>query len=922
MPVLALDAFWEKLAESRLLSAKQISDIRAAYRESKKESDTQENQTAIVAQWLVRQRVLTLWQAKQLTKGIVSNFFMGDYRLLDKRGMCPGGVVYQGRHEPTKQAVSLVPIDDSVSQRVDVWTEVVRQVERAAETTSPILSRTWALESAGGSRFIVCEDLISQVSVAEVSQKRTWSVVEAVKTILLVCQGVAEIHRLGGVHGMISTSALVGTSTETSSQNGPRLLQYPLSGDPLGVFAADSLRSPQVVAQFAESICFVPPERLVSGEPVTPAGDVYGIGCLLHAILVGRPAIWKGSPSATSTFICEEGMRSSSLWPPIKGCPQEIQKLLDYMTATDPRRRYSDAVEAVDAISACLRGAAVSSELPSQRAFQPNLIAVAAGGCADFKTVARGNARKQNWASRIPSVPSVLAVALLVAVTSFFMWRIFSRFEDGSEEKSQVSESNENAVLPVSEALAGTHLVGKENTFVLAVDDSLPWMPPTEPSRLVFRYLPSGSQLILSARPADFLNSKDGQFVLKACGEQLKAVMLLLERLVKCSLSKIETLQVSWQADENGLPLVAIWAHRYEPGGQEGARAGATNVAVPAGKSGGWVCWYPNGENGNDVVVAMPQLMDALMATTGEASELPRSMRPLGPVLDGNRQFTLLGSPHFLVHDGRVLLPATTRPLLDPIENILGAECPAAAVSIHLDDRTYFELDAVSPAVGSARVLDRQLEVGLHQVSKKAEAVISSHDLDVYGRRLVMRLPEILRIGQRYLRVGIEGRDLVVANAYLPEMAAHNIVLAVSLLLDQIQANPIGSRVAEGKSVDSQQSADVKLQRSVTLVFDSDSLETAIEMLSEAVDITIEIAGADLESEGITKNQSFGLSERDRPAEEVLRTILRKSESKPGQLIYVFREDGDGEKIVITTNTTAQQRDEEIPEVFHAVPAQ
>jgi len=297
-------------------------------------------------------------------------------------------------------------------------------------------------------------------------------------------------------------------------------------------------------------------------------------------------------------------------------------------------------------------------------------------------------------------------------------------------------------------------------------------------------------------------------------------------------------------------------------------------------------------------------------------------MRPLGPVLDGSRQLTLLGSPHFLVHDGRVLLPATTMPLLDPIENVLGADCPAAAVSVHLDDRTYFELDAVSPAVGSARGLDRQLDVGLHEVSEKAEAVISSRDLDVYGRRLVIRLPEMLRIGQRYLRVGIEGRDLVVANSYLPEMAAHNIVLAAYLLLDQIQAKPISRRVVEDKSVDVQQSAVVKLQRPVTLVFDSDSLETAIEMLSEAVGITIEIAGKDLESEGITKNQSFGLSERDRPANEVLRTILRKSESKPGQLIYVFREDGDDEKIVITTNTIAQQRDEKIPKVFRTVPAQ
>eukprot|EP00665_Eupelagonemidae_sp_cell47_P012787 gene12787-biopygen1804 len=373
-------------------------------------------------------------------------------------------------------------------------------------------------------------------------------------------------------------------------------------------------------------------------------------------------------------------------------------------------------------------------------------------------------------------------------------------------------------------------------------------------------------------------------------------MILLLESLVQCSLSNIETLQVSWQADENGLPLFAIWAHRRGVGTQESRNDEVSSVAVLVEDSGGWLRWYPRGENGGDVVVAMPQLMDALMATTNEESELPRSMRPLGPVLDGSRQLTLLGSPHFLVHDGRVLLPPATMLLLDSIKDVLGADCPAAAFSIHLDNRTYFELDAVSPAVGSARGLDRQVDGGLRQVSEKTEAVISVHNLDMYGRRLVMRLPEVLRIGQRYLRVGIEGRDLVVANTYLPEMAAHNIVLAASLLLDQIQANPVRGRMGEEKSVELHQSAVIKLQRPVTLVFDSDSLETAIEMLSEEVGITIEIA------------------ERDRPAEEVLLTILRKSESKTGQLIYVFRKDGDDEKIVITTNTTAQQRSEEIPE--------
>jgi hypothetical protein len=87
-------------------------------------------------------------------------------------------------------------------------------------------------------------------------------------------------------------------------------------------------------------------------------------------------------------------------------------------------------------------------------------------------------------------------------------------------------------------------------------------------------------------------------------------------------------------------------------------------------------------------------------------------------------------------------------------------------------------------------------------------------------------------------------------------------------------------------------------------------------MLSEATGVTIEIAGKDLELQGITKNQSFGLSERDRSGQDVLLTILRKSEGKPGQLVYVFRNDGEYKKVVITTKVSAQQRGEQIPDVF------
>ena len=915
MPVLPLDVFWKKLAESRLLSADQLPGVQVTCLNAIKQSGSQDNQTALAAQWLVRQGIVTLWQAKQLVKGNASNFFIGEYCLLEKRELPLGGVVYRGRHDPTKQPVSLVPIDDPASRRVEVWTEIVRHVERAAETTSPVLSKTWALESIGEHRFIVCEDLGSAVSIATLGQTGRWPIVEAVRVALSVCRGVAEIHRLGGVHGMISTTVVVGSAADVTFHKGLRLLQYPLSGDPFCLVAADPLRSPQIISKLAEQICFVPPERLVSGEPVTPMGDVYAIGCLLHTLLTGSPIVLQENAVATATFIRKKAVQLSTLWPPIEGCPKEIQSLLDYMTATDSHRRYCDAAEAADAIAACLQYSEVSPELPPQRPFQKNLLAVVNKGAATV-TTSRNRTTKISRRYQKISAPSVAALMLLSLLMCFLTWTIWPRFEEGSNEVPGGTVVSENASSSSDNQSQGVPSIVGEQAFVATRDDSLPWMPPAEPTRLRFRYLPPGSQLIFAARPAEFIKSKDGQLILKAGGDELSQVMVMLERLIKSPLSEIETLQVSWQADENGMPLVAMWAHRKKADSLDSDVSAISDSTIPAEVIEGWLRWYPHGETDGDVVVATPVLMDDLISTSATESELPRSMRPLRPILDGSRHLTLLGSPHYFVHDGRSLLPATIMPLLEPIEHALGDECPAAAVSIHLDHQTYFELDAVSPAIGSARSLERQLGKDLRNVSGKIEAMISSRDLDIYGRVLVIRLPELLRLWQQNMRIGAEGRDLVVANSYLPEMAAHNIVLAGSLLLDQIHENPAVSSVGEAPSMNIQESVVSRLQKPVTLAFDSDSLETAIEMLSEATGVTIEIAGKDLELQGITKNQSFGLSERDRSGQDVLLTILQKSEGKPGQLVYVFRNDGEYKKVVITTKVSAQQRGEQIPDVF------
>ena len=68
--------------------------------------------------------------------------------------------------------------------------------------------------------------------------------------------------------------------------------------------------------------------------------------------------------------------------------------------------------------------------------------------------------------------------------------------------------------------------------------------------------------------------------------------------------------------------------------------------------------------------------------------------------------------------------------------------------------------------------------------------------------------------------------------------------------------------------------------------------------------------------EGITKNQSFSLDERERPAGEVLRRVLALA-NPDGKLVYVIRSgEGKPQTIAVTTRAAAAKRGERLPAEF------
>jgi hypothetical protein len=185
-----------------------------------------------------------------------------------------------------------------------------------------------------------------------------------------------------------------------------------------------------------------------------------------------------------------------------------------------------------------------------------------------------------------------------------------------------------------------------------------------------------------------------------------------------------------------------------------------------------------------------------------------------------------------------------------------------------------------------------------------------------HGRRLVLRLPGMLRALVAGLRSGPEGRAAVL-NAYLPRHAGHNLALAGELVLAQSPGAALLAAAAAAPAPAAPAGALERMRKPMTLVFARDTLEKSVQMVAEEAGVPIEINGRDLELEGITKNQSFGLAERDTTADAVLRAILAKSNAD-GKLVYVVRSQDGAETIEITTRAAAAKRGDTLPPGFAA----
>ncbi|MBL9124158.1 MAG: hypothetical protein JNG90_11035 [Planctomycetaceae bacterium] len=448
-----------------------------------------------------------------------------------------------------------------------------------------------------------------------------------------------------------------------------------------------------------------------------------------------------------------------------------------------------------------------------------------------------------------------------------------------------------------------------------AATSDLLWESPTDGGPVELAYLPPAVQGVVACRPAELLAAPEGKATLAGWGELAQRPIAILESQLGLPCSEVETLLVGLldgEFTEAGLgpprlALVATIRHGLDVSALR-AKWGSPESREHDGETyyeGSELAWYlPRARQAKCLVVAPREVMPEILELNGRPPSLRQELSRLLAESDRDRQLTVAVTPSFLATGGKQLLTGPWAPLTNELAWWLDDQVLAVLGSLHLERDLFLEARFSTKADVRSALWERAFRTRLGASEKRLEEYLARGVSTPYGAEILARFPQMWQQLVRHARTAHHDREVIV-RAYLPGVAAHNLALATRLALTEIVPR---TAVSTGGDSPGALSLAARLQRPISLVFPRQTLEQALELFGREAGIDLEIRGADLQLEGITKNQSFGLEARNLPALEVLEQILRLA-SPEGKLVHVIETaQPSGEKLFITTRAAAAKR--------------
>ena len=285
----------------------------------------------------------------------------GKYRVEELVGRGPSGVVISARSIHLRDQVTLKILASYTDDQDELLKRRLKKARIASALKSEHVARIVDIGvTEEGMPYVATEAMEGNTLEAELAERGTLPVEEAVGWVLEACEGLAEAHAAGLVHGDLKPQNIFlakpkASKRGTTHESDARVLKILDFGSTSPLEAIGDQSS----SAFFGSPAFLAPEQIQSPDTVDARADIWGLGVLLYNLVSGNLPFEADTLSGVIVAVVYD---APSL---LTEAPYELARLVHRCLDKDPAKRPHDVRELAAALApfAGTRGARSSERV-------------------------------------------------------------------------------------------------------------------------------------------------------------------------------------------------------------------------------------------------------------------------------------------------------------------------------------------------------------------------------------------------------------------------------------------------------------------------------------------------------------------------------------------------------------------------------
>lgn len=280
---------------------------------------------------LVKDGILTDFQAEQFLLGKWRGFTIGKYKLLERIGVGGMGQVFLCEHMFMKRRVAVKVLPPAKAEQPAALGRFYREARAAGSLQHPNIVRTHDIDQDGNLHFIVMDYVDGSDLLRVVKKFGPMNVGRALSYVRQAAAGLDYAFRNGIIHRDIKPGNILVDRHGTA-----RILDMGLAR-----FFKD--HADLLTLKFDDKIVlgtadYVAPEQVANSHTVDIRADIYALGASLYFLLAGHPPFPSGTVSQKLLWHrTKEPTPIKQVRPEV---PDAVAVLIARMMSKDPKARY------------------------------------------------------------------------------------------------------------------------------------------------------------------------------------------------------------------------------------------------------------------------------------------------------------------------------------------------------------------------------------------------------------------------------------------------------------------------------------------------------------------------------------------------------------------------------------------------------